>query len=117
MLIAIMGNTFQQVMENKQRSAMKERIKIISDFRLVLGWLTRKQDSEFQYIFEVRPQIESSDTGIVAAVKHSIESNSSKMLAKQAQWTELQSEKFVKLSKEVNDMKKDIQTIRQSIRG
>ena len=36
MLIAIMGNTFDQVMDTKQQSAMRERISILSDFRLVV---------------------------------------------------------------------------------
>ena len=56
MLIAIMGNTFTNVSEKKQQSAMKERIAILSDFRLVVRAL--KLDSEFQYIFVVRPLVE-----------------------------------------------------------
>ena len=49
MLIAIMGNTFQYVLDNKQESSMKERISILSDFRLLIRAL--KLDSEFSYLF------------------------------------------------------------------
>ena len=49
MLIAIMGNTFSQVMDNKEESSMKERISILADFRLLMRSL--KLDSEFQYLF------------------------------------------------------------------
>ena len=66
---------------------MKERIKIISDFRLVLNILTPTQDAAFQYIFEVRPQLDKGDSGMVAAVKHSIEANAEKIISKQVQWT------------------------------
>jgi len=44
MLIAIMGHSFQTVLDNKQQSAMKEKIKIISDFRLVLRWCEKNRD-------------------------------------------------------------------------
>ena len=49
MLIAIMGNTFSHVLDNKTESSMKERISILSDFRIVLRAL--KLDSEFSYLF------------------------------------------------------------------
>ena len=49
MLIAIMGNTFSQVMDTKAESSMKERISILADFRLLMRSL--KLDSEFQYLF------------------------------------------------------------------
>ena len=78
MLIAIMDNSFQRVVANKQQSAMKGRIKIISDFRFVLDKLTSYDASkkvQFQYIFEVKPQVQNNDTGIVEAIKHSIESS------------------------------------------
>ena len=74
MLIAIIGNTFQHVLDNKQQSAMKERIKIISDFRLMLRLL--EPDVEFQYIFEIKPKVENNESGIVASVKQAIEDNS-----------------------------------------
>ena len=45
MLIAIMGNTFSQVMDTKEESSMKERISILADFRLLMRSL--RLDSEF----------------------------------------------------------------------
>ena len=36
MLIAIMGNTFDDVMEKKHQSAIEERIILLNDFRLFL---------------------------------------------------------------------------------
>ena len=49
MLIAIMGNTFSHVLDNKQESSMKERISILADFRLLIRAL--KLESEFSYLF------------------------------------------------------------------
>ena len=57
MLIAIMGNTFSQVMDNKEESSMKERISILADFRLILRSL--KLDSEFQYLFVLEKDTDS----------------------------------------------------------
>ena len=54
MLIAIMGNTFDRVMEAKQQSEMRERIAILADFRLVLRRLFHQSD-DFQYIFVISP--------------------------------------------------------------
>ena len=45
MLIAIMSDTFQKVLENKQQSAMKERIRMISDFRLLIKLFDQSKDS------------------------------------------------------------------------
>ena len=45
MLIAIMGDTFSHVMDNKEESSMKERVSILADFRLLLRSLGI--DSEF----------------------------------------------------------------------
>ena len=59
MLIAIMQNSFQQALEIKQVSTMKGRIKIISDFRLVLSLL--KKEVKFQYIFTIKPQVFDRD--------------------------------------------------------
>ena len=36
MLIAIMANTFEDVMSEKDQSAMNEKINILNDFRLIL---------------------------------------------------------------------------------
>ena len=53
MLIAIISNTFQQVLENKQQSVMKERISMLADFKALLRFLHIVE--EFQYIFEIKP--------------------------------------------------------------
>lgn len=45
MLIAIMANTFYEVLANQQTATMRERIEILSDFRLVVRWL--RLDTEF----------------------------------------------------------------------
>ena len=117
MLIAIMDNSFQRVLANKEQSAMKEKIRIISDFRLVLDTLNMKHISKYQYIFEVRPHVASNDTGIVDAIKRSIVTCQDKILLKQEYWTGFQNEKIDSLSKEVKSMQEDIQTIKVSIKG
>ena len=53
MLIAIISNTFQHVLENKQQSVMKERISMLADFKGLLRFLHIVE--EFQYIFEIKP--------------------------------------------------------------
>ena len=58
MLIAIMGDTFSHVMDNKEESSMKERISLLTDFRLLLRSL--RLDSEFQYLFVLEKDV---DTG------------------------------------------------------
>ena len=58
MLIAIMADTFSHVMDNKEESSMKERISLLTDFRLLLRSL--RLDSEFQYLFVLEKDV---DTG------------------------------------------------------
>ena len=58
MLIAIMGNTFSEVMDSKEESSMKERISILADFRLLLRSL--RLDSEFQYLFVLKKDTDSA---------------------------------------------------------
>jgi len=53
MLIAIMQNIFNQMMDIQHTAILRERIGILSDFRLVVRWL--KLDNEFQYIYVIRP--------------------------------------------------------------
>ena len=57
MLIAIMSNTFDRVMEQKQQSAMRERIAILADFRLVLRYILTSSD-KFPYIYVINPHIQ-----------------------------------------------------------
>ena len=58
MLIAIMGNTFSQVMDTKTEASMMERIGQLADFRLVMRAL--KLDSEFQYLFVLQKNTDSN---------------------------------------------------------
>ena len=53
MLIAIMNNTYTEVLVAKSQSAMNEKINILSDFRLLLDKLDLQMD--FQYIFLIKP--------------------------------------------------------------
>ena len=53
MLIAIMGNTFDEVMEKKHQSAIEERIIILNDFRLLLDKFHLKMGG--QYLFVIKP--------------------------------------------------------------
>ena len=54
MLIAIMSNTFDQVLAEKKQSAMNEKINILNDFRLILEKMDLKMN--FQYIFLIKPR-------------------------------------------------------------
>ena len=38
MLIAIMGDTFDMVMEQRAESALKERIGLLADFKVLVDW-------------------------------------------------------------------------------
>ena len=53
MLIAIMGDTFDRVMETKLESALKEKIDILADFRIILKLL--KIDFKSQYVLIITP--------------------------------------------------------------
>jgi len=60
MIIAIMGNTFDKVMDKRQLSALKERINIMQDYRKVVTFL--KLDKSFKFMAIVKP-ISLSDIG------------------------------------------------------
>ena len=53
MLIAIMSNTFEEVMEVKHQSAIEERITILNDFRLFLDKFSLNMGA--QYMFVIKP--------------------------------------------------------------
>ena len=53
MLIAIMSNTFGEVMEKKHQSAIEERIVLLNDFRLFLDKFDL--DMGAQYLFVIKP--------------------------------------------------------------
>ena len=82
MLIAIMNDTYNQVMENKEQSSMSEKINILSDFRLLLMRLDLQMD--FQYIFVVKPLVQTSDDNSLAfkleQVRKSVENGTQKRI-------------------------------------
>ena len=53
---------------------MKERINLISDFRLVLERINPNSAFTYPYIFEVRPAVSSNDVVLLTAVKQTVES-------------------------------------------
>ena len=53
MLIAIMGNTFDKVMDNRQVAALKERLGIMQDYRKVVSFLNL--DKSFRYMVTIKP--------------------------------------------------------------
>ena len=57
MLIAIMQNTFTEVLDEKKQSAMSEKINILNDFKLILEKMDLKMD--FQYLFIIKPRAEN----------------------------------------------------------
>ena len=81
MLIAIMSDTFQKVLENKQQSAMKERIKMISDFRLLIKLFDHSKNST--YIFDIRPKINNRTAGILTSVKAALETTTTTITKQQ----------------------------------
>ena len=71
MLIAIMGNTFEEVWDKKHQSAIEERIVLLNDFRLFLDEFDLNMGA--QYLFVIKPskknQLEESLESQVAAVQ------------------------------------------------
>ena len=59
MLIAIMNDTYTNVMEVEAQSSRIEKINILSDFRLLLKELDL--DMNFQYIFTVKKKVQIND--------------------------------------------------------
>ena len=93
---------------------MKERISILSDYKIVLKYLNIAR--EFRYIFEIKPSKTDSESGIVASIRQSIETSKSKIIEKQQRWHEKHNEKFSTLNNEQMSMKEDIQTIKECVR-
>ena len=53
MLIAVMGDTFSMVKENAKTSSMRERIRLLAEYRTVSKIF--RIDYVFQYIYIVKP--------------------------------------------------------------
>ena len=82
MLIAIMGDTFSRVLDQKSQSSMRERIGILADFRLVVRAL--QLDSQFQYLLVVTPNFSQAQddewNGELAEIKKTCSEFSSTLL-------------------------------------
>lgn len=61
MLIAIMGDTFDSVYENKAQAALKEKISILKDFVAIVG--IEKRDTVSKFIFAATPTNMGADEG------------------------------------------------------
>ena len=77
MLIAIMGDTFDRVSENKEQSSLKERIKILADYAIVVTRESQANKTMHRFIFAISPTTVSSDEsstweGTVTTLKKSI---------------------------------------------
>ena len=83
MLIAIMTDTFGEVMKRKDQSALNERIAILADFRLIL--MKMNLDMNFQYIYVVKPRVLSDEhdnlSGKLARIHESFDKTTSKILS------------------------------------
>ena len=85
MLIAIMSNTFTEVMEKKHQSSIEERIVLLNDFRLFLQKFNLNIGA--QYLFVIKPskrnQLEESLESRLDAVKESTENYAKRILEHQ----------------------------------
>lgn len=63
MLIAIMGDTFARVSEVKEQSALQERIKILSDYVIVVPRESVKEGNLSRFIFAISPKALGTDEG------------------------------------------------------
>ena len=60
MIIAIMGNTFDKVIEKKELHAMNVKLSILSEYRNVINLVKKKQDYA-NFIFMVAPIIDEDE--------------------------------------------------------
>lgn len=79
MLIAIMGDTFDAVLEYKHQFALKEKVQILADFVNIIEFLSRK-DKIYKFIFAAEPTTknddeESSWEGKIGAIKKIMETS------------------------------------------
>ena len=65
MLIAIMKDIFDNVMKDKEQSAMKERLELLEDLESVLNMFS--QDSKKEYLLVVKPKNVQRDVSSVEA--------------------------------------------------
>ena len=71
MLIAIMGNTFDRVIENQQLAKLKLKVKVLSDFIFFL----RSDDKKYLYLATPKSNITDIDTnweGKITAIRNAV---------------------------------------------
>jgi hypothetical protein len=103
MLIAIMGDTFDAVLEKQEQYAMKEKIRILNDFVGIVDGLGR--ENEVNFIYAAEPSTKGNDEGEgwdgkIGAIKKGIQQN-------------LDAQKNIILKK-MSTMQDDIASIAQS---
>lgn len=60
MLIAIMGNTFDRVVEQRDQHARKTKLQILSEYQTMIGLCKRKREVE-NFVFIVEPQLDEEE--------------------------------------------------------
>ena len=60
MLIAIMGNTFDRVVEQKDLHARMTKLQIICEYQTMIKLFKRKSDEE-NFVFVVRPLLDEEE--------------------------------------------------------
>lgn len=78
MLIAIMGNTFDKVMDKRSLSSLRERIAMMQDYRKVVTFLGL--DKSYKFMIILKPMSlsdigEDSWDGKVTAIKQVVTEN------------------------------------------
>lgn len=79
MLIAIMGDTFDAVLEKQEQYAMKEKISILNDFVSIVEYLSDKSKVK-KFIYVAEPKNRGDDEGgswdgKIGAIKKGIQSS------------------------------------------
>ena len=78
MLIAIMGDTFARVSEVKEQSALQEKIKILSDYVIIVEGESETNGLLNRFLFSIKPKSLASDEsgnweGTVTQLKKAID--------------------------------------------
>ena len=117
MLIAIMGNTFDKVIEKKQVSSLKEKINILNDYRNVNQMLGLERS--FQYIFIIKPALKADDgaewEGKISAIKTSVELAAKQSRAEQAKVNKKLEQKMNDMDSSIYIMKDDMKVVRDEV--
>jgi len=119
MLIAIMNDTYTNVMEVEAQSSRIEKINILSDFRLLLMQLDL--DMNFQYIFTVKKKVQINDDdnleNQINKLFHSIEGTSAKIASDQNLSKQAQFENYTRITDDMQVLKEGLDRNRNEIVG